>query len=72
MGFCNDKQYMYDQINCVFHSSKSECASYVEYECRLTGTDIETLDSAKSDGKMWDNDRIFNAWMNLLEIDHAL
>ena len=69
MGFFDDKQAMYDQINCVFHSSKSECASYIEYECHLTGTDIDILDSAKSDGEMWDNDRIFNAWMTLLATD---
>ena len=69
MGFWDDKQSMYDQVNCVFHSSLSECASYVEDECYLTKTNIDILESAKSNADRWNMDQIFDAWLRFLEIE---
>ena len=68
MEFYENKQAMYDQVNCVFHSSKSETYNYVYFECQLTDTKMDFLDSSLSDGELWTNDQIFNAWLDFLEI----
>ncbi len=38
LGFCNDKQTMYDSVSDVYHSSISETWGYIKGECELTKT----------------------------------
>jgi hypothetical protein len=69
-GHVDDKQWMYNSISDVYHSSKSECLSYVRNECNLMGINFHGNES--TDKKGYDdyptNQQILEKWKKELEI----
>ena len=70
IGFCENKQYMYDSITDVFFSSEKECLPYVIGECRMTGTNLHTLKGKNYVNGTYelDNDKILSLWKEKLEL----
>lgn len=68
IGHFEDKQQMYDSVQAVYHSSKSETFNYIKAECRKTGVVYRGLDSAESNAEYWENEKILKAWKGLLEL----
>lgn len=66
MNQCQDKQQMYDSVDCVYHSSKRETFNFVKAECDLTGVEYRGLASASNDAEYWSDDKIFNKWKDVL------
>ena len=48
MGFEKNKQFMYNQVEKVYHSSKSETFNLVKAECEMLTLDFDSLPSANS------------------------
>jgi len=67
-GYCSNKQDMYQSIDCVFSSSKSECYNTVYQECRHYGIPYDGLKSGMVDAEIWPADKILSAWIELLEL----
>jgi hypothetical protein len=67
-GFEKDKQKMYDMIDAVFLSSKSEVASLVKDECESTGTKFYGNTATDHDVINLTNDEIIKEWIKILEI----
>ena len=67
-GFESDKQKMYDMVDAVFLSSKSEVASLVKDECESTGTKFYGNTATDHDVKNLTNDEIIKEWIKILEI----
>jgi glycosyltransferase involved in cell wall biosynthesis len=68
MGHCDDRQVMYDSIDVVFHSSRSETFNLVKMECERAGVRYEGLASADTDAELWPAERILSAWKECLEL----
>lgn len=68
MGYVEDQAAMYGQITKVFHSSKRETFNFIKAECDQIGMLYDGLESAESGAEVWDKDRIFEAWILLLEL----
>lgn len=66
LNHVDDKQKMYDSIDCVYHSSVRETFNYVKAECSMTGVEYRGLDSAESNAEYWDDNKILNAWKEVL------
>ena len=66
LGFCDNKQAMYENLTHVYHSSLGETFNFVKFECEMTGVDYNALPSADNDAEHWDNNRILEAWNNIL------
>ena len=67
-GFISDKEKMYNMVESVYLSSKSEVASLVKDECQTTGTIFKGTESTDHDGLDINNDEIIEKWINLLKI----
>jgi len=67
-GFEKDKQKMYDMIDAVFLSSKSEVASLVKDECESTGTKFYGNEATDHDVKNLTNDEIIKEWIKILDL----
>jgi len=67
-GFESDKQKIYDMVEAVFLSSKSEVASLVKDECETTGTKFYGNLATDHDGKRLSNDEIIKEWIKILEL----
>ena len=67
-GFIGDKQKMYDMVNAVYLSSKSEVASLVKDECHTTGTLFKGNFATTHDSEELDNDEIIDSWLDILEL----
>jgi hypothetical protein len=68
MGHCDDRQAMYDSIDVVFHSSRSETFNLVRVECERAGVRYEGLASADTDAEHWAPERILAAWKDCLQV----
>ena len=66
VGYENNKQKIYSQIGCVFHSSLSECASLVVDECFSTNTKFYGLPSCTHEVSKLSNKEIINKWIKLI------
>lgn len=66
IGYTEDKQRMYDNIHEVYHSSLRETFNLVKAECQLTNTKYNGLSTADTDGEIWSNERILEAWKRIL------
>lgn len=66
-GVAEDMQSVYDGLSCVYHSSNGETFNYIKAECSLAK--IDYFGSAESDpsAEYWSNDKILDAWVNLLK-----
>lgn len=67
-GFISDKQKMYDMVESVFLSSKSEVASLVKDECNSTGTIFYGNESTDHDEINLTNEQIISEWKKVLEL----
>ena len=67
-GFESDKQKIYDMVDSVFLSSKSEVASLVKDECESTGTKFYGNVATDHDVKELTNDEIIKEWVKILEL----
>lgn len=68
MGFEDDRQKIYDSVDVVYHSSKSETFNYVIAECQQTGTRYDGLDSAETNAELLSDDEILEKWKGCLDI----
>ena len=66
MNQVDDKQKIYDSVDCVYHSSKRETFNYIKAECELTGVSYKALSSAESSATYLDSNTIFDEWMKIL------
>jgi len=66
VGFCDNKQAMYEGLTAVYHSSLRETYNFVQFECELAGVKYYPLESTMNDAEMWSEDRIFEAWDKIL------
>jgi len=66
LGFCNDKQAMYEGLTAVFHSSKMETFNFIQFECEKAGVEYHPLEYTNNDAELWSEDKIFDAWNILL------
>ena len=63
----DNKQDIYDQITDVYHSSVSECLSYVKRECMSIGMNFHGNESTDNSGYFnISNDEIVDLWINKL------
>ena len=67
-GFISDKQKMYDMVEAVFLSSKSEVASLVKDECITTGTLFKGNVATDHDGLNLTNEQIIERWKEILQL----
>ena len=68
MGHCDDQEKMYSQINKVYHSSKRETFNFIQAECSQMGMPYDGLDSSRSGAVYWDQERILDKWLDLLQL----
>jgi len=68
MGFQDDRQRIYDSVDVVYHSSKSETFNYVIAECSQTGTRYEGFESAETNAELLSDDKILEKWKDCLDI----
>jgi hypothetical protein len=66
IGYRENKQKMYDCFHEVYHSSLRETYNLVKAECILTNTKYNGLATADTDGEVWNNQDILNAWKKIL------
>lgn len=66
MNYQNDKQIMYDCLTDVYNYSKSETWSYIEGECKITGTNYHS--DLISNYTFMETDTIINTWRNILNV----
>jgi hypothetical protein len=67
-GFISDKEKMYNMVECVYLSSKSEVASLVKDECETTNTIFKGNDDTEHDGLSLTNEEIINKWKEVLNL----
>jgi len=67
IGYCPDKQKMYDNIGRVYHSSISEVASLVQDECESTNTKFFGNDATIRTEIKLSNQEILDKWIKLFE-----
>ena len=67
LGFCNDKQAMYDSISDVYHSSASETWGYVKGECELTKTRFHG-NSSTNGYRFMSREEILKVWVRELRL----
>lgn len=66
MNQFDDKQKMYDSVDCVYHSSKRETFNYIKAECELTGVEYRGLDSADSNAQYLNDESILDLWKKII------
>ena len=66
VGFCENKQAMYEGLTAVFHSSQRETYNFVQFECEKAGIEYYPLDCTKNDAELWSDDKIFESWSSIL------
>lgn len=68
LGHEDDRQRIYDSVDEVFHSSRSETFNYIKAECGVTGVRYNGLPEADSGAEYWDRQRILEAWLRCLKL----
>jgi len=66
LGFCEDKQAMYEGLTAVYHSSLRETFNFIKFECEKAEVEYCPLESSDSGAGMWDNNKILEAWKTVL------
>jgi len=69
MGHLDDQQKMYDSIEVVYHSSKSETFNLVKAECSQTGTIYRGVKTSDPAVEIYSNEIICHRWTQLLDIE---
>tara|TARA_R110000824_G_scaffold303001_2_gene490801 strand:- start:183 stop:974 length:792 start_codon:yes stop_codon:yes gene_type:complete len=71
MGMEMDKQKIYDSISCVYQSNSDdlpEAFGRVRAECIRAGIPYHGNKAATTKFELWDEDKIYDAWKELLEL----
>lgn len=71
MGMEMDRQKIYDSISCVYQSNSEELPEAfgrVRAECIHAGIDYHGNENATTEFELWDEDKIFEAWKEFLEL----
>jgi hypothetical protein len=71
MGMELDKQKIYDSISCVYQSNSDklpEAFGRVRAECIRAGIPYRGNDNATTEFELWDEDKVYKAWTELLEL----
>lgn len=71
MGMEMDRQKIYDSVDCVYQSNSDalpEAFGRVRAECIRTGTSYHGNINATTKFELWDEDRIYQAWKEFLEL----
>ena len=71
MGMELDKQKIYDSISCVYQSNSDqlpEAFGRVRAECIRAGIPYHGNANATTEFELWDEDKIYKAWTELLEL----
>jgi len=71
MGMELDRQKIYDSISCVYQSNSDELPEAfgrVRAECIRAGIKYHGNKNATTEFELWDEDKIFDAWKELLEL----
>jgi hypothetical protein len=71
MGMELDKQKIYDSISCVYQSNSDdlpEAFGRVRAECIRAGIPYHGNKAATTKFELWDEDKIYDAWKELLEL----
>ena len=66
LGFCENRQAMYEGLTAVYHSSARETFNFVKFECEKTGVTYNSTKSSDSGAKSWSDEEIFKAWDSIL------
>lgn len=67
-GFTDDKQQIYNSVNCVYHSSRAEVACLIKDECYQTGVEFFGNEETTHDVFRGTNDEIIDMWLSVLDI----
>lgn len=65
-GVSKDMQGVYSQLEFVYHSPELETYNMVKPECEAAGVTYVGNEGNDTKAEVWDNKRIFEAWMTLL------
>ena len=71
MGMELDRQKIYDSISCVYQSNSDklpEAFGRVRAECIRSGIPYHGNENATTEFELWDEDKIFDAWKEFLEL----
>tara|TARA_R110002051_G_scaffold8568_2_gene35607 strand:- start:8827 stop:9636 length:810 start_codon:yes stop_codon:yes gene_type:complete len=66
VGFCQDRQSMYEGLTAVYHSSQRETFNFVKFECEQTGVKYCPLKSSETGAESWSKEDILKAWDSIL------
>lgn len=65
-GVFADKQKIYDQVSCVYHSPKLETFNLIKPECKKAGVAYHGHEGNDTQAEYWDNERIYEEWESLI------
>lgn len=71
MGHLDDQQGIYNSVEAVYHSSRSETYNLVKAECKQTDTIYRGVETSDPDVAVCSNDQILAMWKQLLEIEQT-
>lgn len=66
-GITSDQEKMYNEVDAVFHSSKSETFNLVRQECKLAGIKYYGLESCDTEVEILPEEAIVERWKQLLQ-----
>lgn len=67
MGYCEDKQKMYDSVSRIYQDSKMETWGYIKAECIKTNTEFYGNKTTENID-IWKTENIINAWLKELKL----
>lgn len=69
VGYCQDKEWMYNQVEAIYHSSRRECLPTVQGECLRAGIPYFGMDCnlRNPEDYLFDDQQILNKWKDILE-----
>jgi len=65
-GVADDMQEIYDTLTDVYHSPRLETYNLIKPECEAAGVIYHGDEGNDTQAEYWDDQRIFEAWKNLL------
>lgn len=65
-GVSKDMQKVYDETTQVYHSPELETFNLVKAECKFADVEYIGQEGNDTQAEYWDNDKIFESWINLI------
>lgn len=69
-GYIENRDAIYSQIDVVYQSSDSECASLVSHECKSLGVEFKGNENIDEVSTLTPNSEILEMWMKVLDHDN--